>query len=64
MKTIEIRLGDIEVENRVRKNVGDLTELCNSIEAIGLLHPIVLTLRSWRDFHGFLGELLDQLEGE
>jgi ParB-like chromosome segregation protein Spo0J len=43
MKTIEIRLGDIEVENRVRKNVGDLTELCNSIEAIGLLHPIVLT---------------------
>lgn len=43
MKTIEIRLGDIEVENRVRKNTGDLTELCNSIESIGLLHPIVLT---------------------
>lgn len=43
MKTIEIRLGDIEVTNRVRKNTGDLSDLCKSIEEIGLLHPIVLT---------------------
>ena len=36
-------LDSIIVEGRHRKDVGDLTELAESIETIGLLHPIVIT---------------------
>lgn len=32
------------------------------IKINNVLHE--MTLLSWRDFHGFLGELLDQLEGK
>lgn len=43
-----------------RKNAGGHTDI--DVRIAGDL--IEMTLRSWRDFHGFLGELLDQLEGK
>lgn len=41
MKT-EIKIQNIKIGTRFRKDIGDLTELKNSIKEIGLLHPIVI----------------------
>lgn len=38
-----MRISDVVVGRRVRKHIGDLSDLCESIEKIGLLHPIVVT---------------------
>ena len=38
-----VALDRIVIGDRARKDVGDLTELCESMESVGLLHPIVLT---------------------
>lgn len=38
-----MKVSDVIVGRRVRKDIGDLSELCESIERIGLLHPIVVT---------------------
>ena len=39
---MELPIDDILVGQRARKTVGDLSQLQASIEAIGLLHPIVI----------------------
>jgi ParB family chromosome partitioning protein len=38
-----VKLSDIKIGNRFRKDFGDITELARSIERQGLLHPIVIT---------------------
>ncbi len=38
----DLAIDRIVVGNRQRKNIGDLTGLCSSIETVGLLHPVVL----------------------
>jgi ParB-like chromosome segregation protein Spo0J len=38
-----MKVGDIKVRGRVRNDLGDLTDLCRSIEEVGLLHPVVVT---------------------
>ena len=43
MTTIkEIPIDEIEVGDRYRRDVGDITDLARSIDEIGLLHPIVI----------------------
>jgi len=37
-----IKIQDIKIGKRFRKDIGDLTELKNSINEIGLLHSIVI----------------------
>jgi len=37
-----VRIDEIRISNRYRKDLGDLVPLCQSIEQIGLLHPIVI----------------------
>lgn len=39
---IMIRVSDIEVPNRFRKNSGNIMNLALSIEVLGLLHPITV----------------------
>ena len=39
---MKIKITDIKVGDRYRKDLGDLTLLANSIGEIGLLHPIVI----------------------
>ncbi len=39
----EIRIADIKVGNRYRKDMGNLTSLADSIRQDGLLLPIALT---------------------
>jgi ParB family chromosome partitioning protein len=38
-----LRIADIKVEGRFRKNLGDLKALARSIKQLGLLQPIVVT---------------------
>ncbi len=38
-----MRIADIGVQNRSRKDMGNVGELADSVAAIGLLHPIVVT---------------------
>lgn len=38
-----IKLVDVKIGRRFRKNYGDLSSLMASIEAVGLIHPIVVT---------------------
>jgi site-specific DNA-methyltransferase (adenine-specific) len=53
MSEIEsISLSQVIVEGRVRKDMGDIDELCNSIREVGLIQPIVLT----RDYRLVVGE--------
>jgi ParB/RepB/Spo0J family partition protein len=53
MSEIEsISLSQVIVEGRVRKDMGDIDELCNSILEVGLIQPIVLT----RDYRLVAGE--------
>jgi len=42
MKPHHVRIQDIVVEGRARRDVGDVASLARSIESVGLLHPIVL----------------------
>lgn len=42
-ESILVSIDKIEVGVRHRRELGDLTDLMNSIEDVGLLHPIVLT---------------------
>lgn len=39
---MKIEISDIKIGKRYRTALGDLTELCESIKKVGLLHPIVL----------------------
>lgn len=39
----ELRIGQIRVEGRHRANLGDIKSLADSIAALGLIHPIVIT---------------------
>ena len=43
MKVQEVRLSDITIRRRVRKDLGDLVPLADSIRRHGLLNPIVLS---------------------
>jgi DNA modification methylase len=44
METTEIlEIGQVVVGDRVRKDFGNLDELCDSIRAVGLIQPIVIT---------------------
>ena len=47
-----ISLSQVIVEGRVRQDMGDIDELCNSIREVGLIQPIVLT----RDYRLVAGE--------
>ena len=38
-----VRLDEIQVGDRVRRDLGDLKELMSSIGEVGLLHPVVIT---------------------
>lgn len=38
-----VKIADIKVKNRVRKDLGDLEDLKNSLRTYGLLNPITLT---------------------
>lgn len=38
-----MNISDIKIGKRVRKDIGDLDELCRSIEEVGLLQPVVVT---------------------
>ena len=38
-----VRISDIDRSSRHRKSLGELSTLCQSIEAVGLLHPVVIT---------------------
>ena len=38
-----LRLDSVVVDERVRKDMGDIDELCNSIKAVGLIQPIVIS---------------------
>jgi len=40
---ITLKPSRVIVEKRVRRSLGDLSELCTSIAEVGLLHPIVVT---------------------
>jgi ParB-like chromosome segregation protein Spo0J len=40
---VELKVDQIEIGKRYRKDLGDLGELAASIKAVGLLHPIVVT---------------------
>jgi len=42
-QTIDVAIGDVEIRDRHRKDLGDLGGLAASIEDVGLLQPIVLT---------------------
>jgi ParB family chromosome partitioning protein len=35
-------INEIIIGERCRKNMGDIAALANSIEAVGLLHPVVI----------------------
>ncbi len=37
-----MKIADIKISDRARKNLGDICSLTRSIEAVGLLHPIVV----------------------
>ena len=39
----EVRIDEIHVKKRIRKNLGELTPLMNSMKVHGLLNPIILT---------------------
>jgi ParB family chromosome partitioning protein len=39
----EVRLDDIKVGERSRKDMGDIKALAESIKEVGLLHPIVIS---------------------
>ncbi|MBA4192198.1 MAG: hypothetical protein C0467_29855, partial [Planctomycetaceae bacterium] len=39
----EVPISSITIGDRFRKDLGDLSELAESIDAIGLLHPIGIT---------------------
>lgn len=41
---MKIRVSDIKVKNRIRKDLGDLRPLKESIQKLGLLHPILIDL--------------------
>ncbi|TGK09891.1 chromosome partitioning protein ParB [Leptospira fletcheri] len=41
---MKIRVSDIKVKNRIRKDLGELQSLRNSIQTLGLLHPIIIDL--------------------
>lgn len=41
--TVELPVADIRVEDRHRKDLGDIRELAESIDTLGLIHPPVLT---------------------
>lgn len=43
MDVLNIYLKDVIVQERVRKDLGDIDELCDSIKEVGLIQPIVLT---------------------
>lgn len=49
---MKVRLTDIRIEDRARKDLGDLTALADSIANVGLLHPPVVT----RDLRLIAGE--------
>ena len=43
MDVINLSINEVVVQDRVRKDLGDIDELCNSIKEVGLIQPIVLT---------------------
>ncbi|EMO26573.1 ParB-like protein [Leptospira interrogans serovar Bataviae str. HAI135] len=43
---MKIRVSDIKVKNRIRKDLGDLQSLKESIQKLGLLHPILIDLEN------------------
>ena len=42
-----IQIKDIEIKKRLRKELGDLSELINSLKTIGLLNPIVVNQNNY-----------------
>ncbi len=42
-KLVQIAVGDVLIRKRIRKNLGDLTLLMDSMRRHGLLNPIVIT---------------------
>jgi len=44
--TIQIKIDDIIVRKRIRKDLGDLTQLTESIRKHGLMNPVVVNTRN------------------
>lgn len=40
--TMEVRIKDIKVKKRIRKDMGDISKLKQSLQSIGLINPILL----------------------
>ena len=49
---MKVKIEDIIVKKRIRRNLGDLTTLAESMKQFGLMNPVVLD----RDFHLVAGE--------
>src|SRR5712664_3579637 len=43
MSLLDLSVSHVVVENRIRKDMGNLDELLNSIKEVGLIQPIVLS---------------------
>lgn len=43
---MELTIASIQIPDRARKDVGDISDLVASIERVGLLHPIVVTAKN------------------
>ena len=39
---MKVKIAEISVHERLRRESGDLAELCESIQTMGLIHPIVI----------------------
>lgn len=57
-RTMEITLSEIKIGNRIRKEVGDIDALADSIMEVGLLHPIVVSeknelIAGWRRIEAY-----------
>lgn len=46
MNVISIRVGNVKVGDRTRKDLGSLDDLAESMQTIGLLHPIILNSKN------------------
>lgn len=44
--TIQIKIDDVVVKKRIRKDLGDLTQLTESIRKHGLMNPIVVNTKN------------------
>jgi len=47
-----VKIADVYVKDRIRKDLGDIDSLCNSIREYGIIQPIVLTTDNNENYRG------------